>query len=467
MKKSLFIILAGGLFTCSGLNNSSYGQSQPAPFKAGERVVFAGNSITEAGFYETYIWLYYMTHFPDKRITVLNGGVGGDVAEQIYRRLDGDLLPKKPSTLVVSFGMNDSKYFEYNDSLHPVTEDKRKDIVQQSYNSYLKIQDTLLHHPEIHKIIMSSSPYDETVKQDGSLFKGKWKTMDEIVSFQKKAAKEEGWDYVDLFHPMTAINLREQKKNPAYTSTGPDRIHPGSAGHLIMAYIFLKNQGLAGKPVADFAIRADRAKVAKQENCSITAVKTNAGGLSFRYLAKSLPFPLDSVARVWGNQQIETEALSVIPFMEAFNKENMQILGLKPGTYLLKIDGQDIGRFSAADLKSGLNLAGLHNTPQYRQSLKIMDLNAKRKDIEAKFRNYFWVQYDFLYDKGLLFNNTETTEDTIKANLEKNGWLKVKYDDYTAVRTKKAALKSQMKAYVDKIYSINKPVARNIELIRL
>ena len=460
------MILAGGIFTFSTLTNNSYGQSKPAPFKAAERVVFAGNSITEAGFYETYIWLYYMTHFPDRRISVLNGGVGGDVAEQIYRRLPGDLLPKNPTTLVVSFGMNDSKYFEYNDSLHPVTEEKRKAIVQESYNSYLKIQDTLRAHPAIHKIIMSSSPYDETVKQEGSLFKGKWKTMDEIVSFQKKAAKDQGWDYVDLFHPMTAINLKEQKKNPAYTSTGPDRIHPGSAGHLIMAYIFLKSQGLAGSPVADFAIKADKRLVAKQQNCQINTVKNTKDGLSFQYQAKSLPFPLDSVARVWGNQQIETEALPVIPFMKEFNQENMQVTGLQPGNYLLKIDGQQIAEFSAAALKAGINLASLHNTPQYQQSLKIMDLNAKRKDIEAKFRNYYWVQYDFLYDKGLLFNNTQVAEDTIKANLEKNGWLKVKYDDYTAVRTQRQALKNQMKAYVDEIYSINKPKSRLIELIK-
>ena len=45
------------------------------PFKDGDRVAFLGNSITEAGFYESYIWLYYMTRFPDMKIRIMNGGI--------------------------------------------------------------------------------------------------------------------------------------------------------------------------------------------------------------------------------------------------------------------------------------------------------------------------------------------------------------------------------------------------------
>lgn len=460
MKKSGLLI--GLLFIAA----SSFGQKKLAPFEKGDRVVFAGNSITEAGFYESYIWLYYMTHFPDRPITVINGGVGGDVAEQIYRRLEGDLLPKKPTKLFVSFGMNDSKYFEYVDSTKPMTEAWRNEIVQESYKSYLKIQDTLLAHPEIKKIIMSSSPYDETVKQEGSLFKGKAKTMESIVRFQKKAAKDQNWVYVDLFHPMTEINEREQRKNPAYTSTGPDRIHPGSAGHLIMAYIILKDQGLAGKPVASFTVKTSNNKATTADNCQITDISQEEGHLNFTYLAKSLPFPIDTVARVWGNKQVETEALPVIPFMQEFNNEQMQIKGLQGKTYLLKIDGQPIARFTPQQLAKGVNLASLHNTPQYQQALQIMDLNSKRKEIEAKFRNYYWIQYDFLFDKGLLFDTTQVATDSIKANFSKNGWLKAKYDDYEAVRTNRAGLKRQMKAYVDKIYSINKPLKRHFELVK-
>src|SRR6266436_3587198 len=101
MKRKLVLI-----YLCIISSLFSFAQKSPAPFVNGDRVVFAGNSITENGFYETYIWLYYITHFPERKITVYNGGIGGDVARQIYIRLDSDLLAKKPTVLSVTFGMN-------------------------------------------------------------------------------------------------------------------------------------------------------------------------------------------------------------------------------------------------------------------------------------------------------------------------------------------------------------------------
>ncbi len=51
--------------------------AQVQPFKAGERVTFVGNSITEAGYYESYVWLNYMLHFPNRKIIIFNRGIGG------------------------------------------------------------------------------------------------------------------------------------------------------------------------------------------------------------------------------------------------------------------------------------------------------------------------------------------------------------------------------------------------------
>ncbi len=100
MLKKTFVILAalGGLSA----------QAQVAPFKKGDRVVFVGNSITDGGHYHSYIWLYYMTRFPNQRIDVFNAGIGGDVAGQILSRFDGDVLTKKPTAIALTFGMNDT-----------------------------------------------------------------------------------------------------------------------------------------------------------------------------------------------------------------------------------------------------------------------------------------------------------------------------------------------------------------------
>ena len=63
-----------------------------APFQKGDRVTFVGNSITDGGHYHSYIWLYYMTHFPKMRLWMANCGVGGDTAKEILARFDDDVL---------------------------------------------------------------------------------------------------------------------------------------------------------------------------------------------------------------------------------------------------------------------------------------------------------------------------------------------------------------------------------------
>src|SRR5690606_27633325 len=148
------------------------------------------------------------------------------------------------------------------------------------------------------------------MKNDNNYFPGKSKAMEKIAVFQKESAEQNDWGFVDFLGPMTAINLEGQKKQPEFTITGPDRIHPGNGGHLVMAYLFLKAQGLTG-PVADVQINARKKQVSKQENASITNLQVRKNVLSFDYLPKSLPFPIDTTSRMWGNDQKQSDALDV------------------------------------------------------------------------------------------------------------------------------------------------------------
>lgn len=441
--------------------------AQPiAPFKSGDRVVFAGNSITEAGLYENDIWLYYLTRFPDRQIQVINGGVGGDVAGQIFDRLDGDLLQKDPTVMVVTFGMNDSRYFEYGDTTK--TQHVIQEAVTTSKKSFDQIVDKLRQYPKLRKIIMTSSPYDETMENKDNYFKGKSITMERIATFQEEAARSNHWDIVDLLRPMTAINQREQLHKPDFTLTGPDRIHPGSAGHFVMAYLFLKAQGLANKPVADIVLDAKDGRVHQAKNATIRAVKTTNGEISFDYLAKSLPYPIDTVPRAWQNFQTQKDALEVIPFMQEFNQERIAVTGLDAGRYTVLIDGERIVDASADELAAGINLTEYPHTPQYRQAFTLVDLNRQHRELEQKYRNYYWIQYNFMKEKGLLFKDDDAASDTALAHTETNGWLKVKLPDYETVRNKasRTQLDKQMAQIRDQLYRQNKPVLHRITVRR-
>lgn len=447
----------------------SFAQKSPEPFESGDRVVFAGNSITEHGFYETYIWLYYITHFPEKKILVMNGGIGGDVARQVYVRLDSDLLAKKPNVLTIDFGMNDSRYFEY--PMHKNRIDSvRKAAIDTSYYWFKKMRDKLNTHPEIKKVMLASSPYDETMKNGKEPFTGKFKTMEGIIAFQKDEAIKNKWAYVDFFYPMTELDKKGQQTDTAFTTTGDDRIHPGNAGHFVMAYLFLKAQGLANKPIADVAVDAKSNKVIKTDNATISSVSKTANGVSFKYMAKSLPFPIDSTARVWMNPHKQYEALNIIPFVKEFDQELLSIKNLDASAkYNLTIDGNVINSFSGSELNDGINLAVISNTPQYQQAKKVMELQLKHKDLEDKIRAYYWVNYDYLYDKGWFLQDSQAITDSIMTEAKKNPFINGKKEAYmeTHEKSQRDAIQQQMKDMEVEMYKLAQPVAHTIAITKV
>jgi len=441
------------------------GVAQPVtPFRQGERVVFAGNSITEAGYYESYIWLYYMLHYPGRRITVYNAGIGGDRAKNIVARLDDDVFAKKPTIICLTFGMNDTGYWEF---LQAGADSTARERVRECKAYFDQITGRLKDYPA-GKIMITSSLYDETMKNPKNYFPKKSQAMDEIAAFQEKAASDNHWGFVDFFHPMTAITLREQKKDSTFTLTGSDRIHPGNAGHFVMAYLFLRRQGMAGKPVADVLIDAAAGKIGRSENCQLSALHVGQDEVRVDYLANSLPFPQDTIPRMWENPHRQTEALSVIPFNEEMNREMLTVRGLGSGNFLVSIDGRQIGKWTGDELATGINLALQTNTPQYEQAMSILWLNEERMALESKLRAYYWLQFNFFKDAGLYFKDDERAMDSLNAVAPKNWFVGSKKDNYRAGRyaAVRAGWQKEMDLLVDEIYRINQPKKHTIVVRR-
>lgn len=437
-----------------------------APFKAGDRIAFVGNSITDGGHYHSYIWLYYMTHFPNMRITCYNAGIGGDVVGQIYDRFDADVLAKNPNVITLTWGMNDTGYFEW---YKPDGQETMTKKIEGSYDYYGKLERKLHNRPDVRKIFILSSPYDETSKfTKNNIYPGKAAALSKVIDFQEAAAKRNGWGVVDFYHPMRAINLKEQGKDTLFSLTPNDRIHPDNNGHMVMAYLFLKDQGLANHKVADMVVNASSKKVSKAVNCSITNIMGNADSVSFNYLAQSLPYPLDTVPRGWGNHKSQADALKLIPWTEDFNQEMLTVKGLANGKYQVKIDGQLIGSFDSKQLADGVNMALITSTPQYQQAVQIRELNEERWDIERRFRMYIWMEFDFLKGKGMLFKDNNAAMDSIKKEAPKNAFVNGNMDNYTRARYKslRDAWQKEMDVLVNEMYSINKPQTRRIAVIR-
>ena len=407
-----------------------------------------------------------MTRFPDMPIRVFNGGIGGDTAYDMNKRLDGDIFAMKPSVLMVTFGMNDSGYFEYNG-------DKPKEFGEQKYQesikNYQQMEKRFKDLPDTRIVMVGTSPYDETVQlKENTPFKTKNETIKRLVEYQKESAAKNNWEFTDLNAPMTAINQQYQQKDPTFTLCGSDRIHPDNDGHMVMAYLFLKAQGFVGKEVADMEINANKKQAVKSENCTVSNIKKNGKDLSFDYLAEALPYPLDTIARGWGQKKSQAEVLKVVPFMEEMNRETFKVTGLKVN-YKLLLDDEEIGTWSGDELAKGINLAAESKTPQYQQALTVMHLNEYRWEIERTFREYAWCEFGFFQQKGLLYADDRKAIEVMDENLDKNVWLKGRRDMYSKMMFEavRDARQQEMDVLINKIYEINKPVVRKILLRKI
>jgi hypothetical protein len=236
-----------------------------------------------------------------------------------------------------------------------------------------------------------------------------------------------------------------------------------------MASLFLKSQGLSGKPVAEVHINAGTGKLQQAVNCNISQLAASTGKVSFGYLAASLPFPVDTVARIWGNDQKQSDALNWIPFTEDFNREILQVEGLSSGDYTLLIDGHAMGKWPATAFAQGINLATLPETPQYKQAASIMQLNLRRAEIEARLRRYYWVQGNFFDKKNLLLQDDAAALDTIRTYAKKDGMLRFHEENYETARFKelRTAWLQEIGTIVKLIYTINKPVLHKMEIVKM
>ncbi len=458
MKK--LILIAAALLAGSALRAQTI-----APFEAGDRVAFLGNSITDGGHYHSYIWLYYMTRFPDRELRMFNVGIGGETAGDMYKRLDGDVFSKRPTVLTVTFGMNDTGYAEYNgDDARAFGEARYRECL----DNFRKMERRLLAADRLRVVMIGGSPYDETAQIENTALKGKNAVMQRVVAFQQEAAERNGWEFLDYNAPLVALAAREQAANPSFTLTMGDRIHPDNAGHMAMAYLFLKAQGFAGQEVADVRIDAARGRVLRAGNCTVDGLGSKGRTLSFDYTARALPYPMDTVARGMGARRSQAEACRLVPFTEEMNRETLAVEGLPQGDYALSIDGERIGTWSAAELAAGINLAQIPWTPQYRQALEVMHLNELRWEIERTFRDYAWVQYGFMQGKGLLDANDRRAVEALDSEKSRNIWLDIHRDNYSRLMLPhvREARARQMEELVETIYAINQPQTRRIVLRR-
>ena len=268
-------------------------------------------------------------------------------------------------------------------------------------------------------IFITPSLYDQTGTQKGDKLFGVNDALKACAAACSKLAVKYKGGLIDFNAPMEAINKERQSKNPAFTLIGADRVHPGPVGHLVMAYLFLKEQGMP-PGVATMEIDAARGVVLNQDNCEIAGLLAKDSSVSFDCLEKSLPFPVADDA---------DGALELVPFIKDLNQETLRVSGLAAGRYEILIDTQSVLQVSSDAMAEGVNLAIIKNTPQYKQATEVFKLLSQRADIVGnKLRVFAEVQHGFL---GRLKNRSlESDKKAVEAKLAEMRIAKGPYSAY-------------------------------------
>ena len=456
----LSLILAVGFWT-GALGAATDPAYTPAPFRDHERWAVLGDSITHTGSYHRYVELFYATRFPARPLDVVNCGVAGDTAPGALRRLGWDCLDARPTVVTVMFGMNDvGRHLYAADPAPPDVVAKRLERTA-AYERALRELTASLLRSGARVILILPSPFDDTADLPQPNSPGCGAALAGLARRAQAVADELKVATVDFGAPLAAINARQQSRDPHFTIIGPDRVHPGAPGHLVMAYEFLRAQNLSG-PVSRIEIDAAAHRAAATDNCAVTDVRPTADGLTFTCLARSLPFPVELAA---------APALAWIPLETEFNQETLLVRGLAEGDYELSIDDQPVRSFSASSLAAGVNLAREPATPQMQQALAVLTALKKKWDATAELRTLAYVEHgtwpDATRPVDAALMSEKVAARLAAAGPKSNSWITAQLKKYLDVKPREAALRAEAQSAVELARRLGAPRPHHYTLRRL
>jgi len=222
--------------------------------------------------------------------------------------------------------------------------------------------------------LIQPSPYDDVTRPAG--FEGGYNAvLVRYGQYLKELAQKQKCDVADLNTSVVAV-LEKAKTADADTAKKiiADRVHPGPSGHLLMAGALLKSWNA---PAVVTAVEIDAAKpqTVRVENATVSDLK-GSNSLTWTQKDKALPMPLDLKDPVF------KLAIQSSDFLQTLDQQSLKVTGLKAQKYTLKIDGEEVGTFSARQLADGLNLAE-SPTPMVHQARAVHDLTLKHNNVHA------------------------------------------------------------------------------------
>lgn len=213
---------------CVGLLVGWLGARTDAPaadtLQPGERVVFLGDSITQAGAgpggYVTRIKEKLGAHKPALNIEIIGAGISGNRVPDLEKRLEKDVLSRKPTRVVIYIGINDVWHSQQGRGTP-------KDEFEQGLRRIIKAIQDQGAKVSLCTASVIGEKTDGSNKLDGML--------DEYCEISRRVAKDTGSQMIDLrkafLHHLKSHNAANAEKD-ILTNDG---VHLNDAGNQFVA----------------------------------------------------------------------------------------------------------------------------------------------------------------------------------------------------------------------------------------
>jgi isoamyl acetate esterase len=204
------------------------------PLKKGERILFLGDSITQAGVnskgYITVIRNALDKKYQDLGIVIIGAGISGNKVPDLLKRVDRDVIARKPTIVFIYIGINDVWHGE-KDAAKGTPKDKFEaglnEVIGKITSAGVKV---ILCTPSV-----IGEKHDGSNKLDSKL--------DEYAEISRKIAKERKIPLCDLRKEFIKYLKENNPQNREQGILTSDRVHLNEAGNRFVADVMLKYLG--------------------------------------------------------------------------------------------------------------------------------------------------------------------------------------------------------------------------------
>ena len=225
--------------------------AQDADALAGKRVVFLGDSITQAGGYVAFTTYYLEKVYPKKDFDIIGLGLASETLSGLsedghaggkfprpclFERLGRVLEKAKPEVVFACYGMNDGIYLPLDKERFAAFQKGVTKLIEQCKAAGVK------------QVFLVTPPiYDSTPKAGAFDYDA---VLTEYAKWEA-ALKVDGVTVIDLHTAM------RKARDGRATPFSADKVHPGDDGHLLIARTVLAALGVKPPDESVATIKAD------------------------------------------------------------------------------------------------------------------------------------------------------------------------------------------------------------------